>query len=793
MTLTWTAPATGGPVTGYRIWRQTGTAAFTVWGDALLGSTLSFTDYFLTAETAYQYRVQALSAAGAGPRTAAVSITTAETPVAPGAPTDLTAAPGIDSQMQLSWTAPLDTGTAELDGYYIERSPDAEPREWRVVAYDTASTDLTWTDSGLEADTVYHYRVSARSDAGVGDPAAAAEGRTRPQLALLATASYPLTAHAWPELAAPVTHTWDAPDAAIQLDIVGQGSGPEGWWRGLRFGEAARGPYWLPAIAVTVTGATTDLPQAAGVPGALRASATHDRVSLSWSAPPTGGPVSGYRVWRQSGGADFVVLGSDLAAAVLTHTDLDVTISTAYQYRLQALSAAGAGAGARTAAVSITTLAAPAEPGVPTDLTANPTADSQMALAWTAAAGGNAATGYRIERAADMLPRVWTEVVAESGTIDTAWADSGLAASTVYHYQVTGRNAAGLGLPSGAATGTTRPQLALLATAPYPLTAHQWPEPAAPVTHTWDAHAAAIQLDVVGQVSGPDGWYRALRFGEGASGPYWLPASAVTVTGAPSDLAPAPGVPGDLAAPVATHASVTLTWTAPTTGGPVTGYRLWRQTGAAEFAVLGSELAAATLTHTDSTVATGSSYQYRLQARSAAGYGARTAALTAAVTAPPVAPADLTYVAAAQVGATTVQLGWDSVAGASGYDVEIRQSWYAADHAAARVRLPMSGTFTLRTGADSTVAVTVLRTGPPGGADGVAGQLQLLGPVRARHQCRRRLRLGRDVCVQRCRAPVAPAADRSARPAQCGGHGGPELGGRDGRQRLPGLLRLSGR
>ena len=61
------------------------------------------------------------------------------------------------------------------------------------------------------------------------------------------------------------------------------------------------------------------------------------------------------------------------------------------------------------AAVTVTgsTTAVPAAPGAPGALTAAPTADSQMQLSWQAAATGSAATGYRIERSADVDPRVW--------------------------------------------------------------------------------------------------------------------------------------------------------------------------------------------------------------------------------------------------------------------------------------------------------------------------------------------------------------------------------------------------
>ena len=310
----------------------------------------------------------------------------------------------------------------------------------------------------------------------------------------------------------------------------------------------------------------------------------------------------------------------------------------------------------------------------------------------------------------DATPLVWIEVLADTGTLDLTWADSGLAAATTYHYQVSARNAVGLSDPAAAAQGTTRPQLTLLATATYPLSAHQWPAATAPVTHTWAAHDAAIKLDLVAQGAGGGGWYHGLRFGQAARGPYWLPANAVIVSGTTTALPQTPGAPGDLQTSNL-QGQVTLTWTAPPTGGTVTGYRLWRQTGEAAWTGLGSELSAATRTYTDSTVTAGTTYQYRLQARAAAGYGVRTAAVTAAVTAAPVAPAPPAYFGVAQIAATTAQLFWDPVAGATGYDVELRQAWYAADHAAARVRLPRVGTVTLRTGADRTVELTVLRTG----------------------------------------------------------------------------------
>ena len=639
---------------------------------------------------------------------ARVLLTPTAPSVVPETPTDLAATPSADSQMALSWTAPA-TGTA-VAGYRIERAVAAATLNWTVVEADTGNTDVTWSDSGLAAATTYHYRVTARSVVALGEPSAAAEGTTRPQLALLATAAYPLAARAWPLATAPATHTWQAHDTTVKLDVVARDAGGN-WYRVLRFGERIRNVYWLPAAAVTVTGATAALPQAPGAPGDLAPpTATHETVTLTWSAPTTGGTVTGYRVWRQTGEEAFTIPGEDLAADVLTHTDTTVADSTAYQYRVQAVSAAGAGV--RTPAVAVTTAATPREPGVPTAVTAAPGTDSPMVLTWTAPvdAGTQPVTGYRIERAAAATTPDWVEVASDTGTTDLTWSDSGLAAATMYHYRVRAHNAVGVGDPSAATSGTTRPQAALLATATYPLTAHPWPAATAPVSHTWSAHDASVQLEVAGQGAGGGGWYRVLRFGQGAGGPYWLPAAAVTVTGATANLPQVPGTPGDLRT-TDLQGRVVLAWSAPTTGGTVTGYRLWRQTGEAAWVVLGDVLAADVLTHTDTGVTAGTTYRYRLQAQSAVGYGVRTAALSAVVAAPPVPPAVPAYAGAAQVAATTAQLFWDPVAAATGYEVEIRQSWHAADHAEARVRLPRTGTFTLQTGDATTATVTVARTG----------------------------------------------------------------------------------
>ena len=340
--LDWDAPSAGGTVTGYRVQRKIGGGSWSTLA-ADTGSAVSFyVDRDVQAGTTYRYRVAAHNHGVLGDWSSARSITTAAAPTIPGQPTGLTVSPGTESRLQLSWTAPADTGGG-ITGYRVERSPDETPRVWAVIEADTGSAAANWGDTDVAADTVYHYRVSARNSAGVGTSSMEAEGRTRPRLRLDGLVPYPLKAHAEPRAESAVTTTLAFFLPERTYDLVGQVPGTNGWWRVLLFGQTAQGPFWLPAAAGTVAGNTAALPQPPGAPQAFTATLANNQVTLGWEAPAMGGTVTGYRLWRQEGDGAFARLGSDLAATVLAHTDASVQTGRVYRYRLQAQSAAGWG------------------------------------------------------------------------------------------------------------------------------------------------------------------------------------------------------------------------------------------------------------------------------------------------------------------------------------------------------------------------------------------------------------------------------------------------------------------
>jgi len=78
----------------------------------------------------------------------------------PGAPSGLGAAPASSSEIGLSWT----DGSSSEDGFELQRSPDGE--SWATIAGSLAANSTSYTDSGLQADTEYRYRIRAFNGSG---------------------------------------------------------------------------------------------------------------------------------------------------------------------------------------------------------------------------------------------------------------------------------------------------------------------------------------------------------------------------------------------------------------------------------------------------------------------------------------------------------------------------------------------------------------------------------------------------------------------------------------------------
>ena len=94
---------------------------------------------------------------------------------APGAPSNLTATADGRTTINLTWTAPTNTGGADISGYRIEWSADGNA-PWTVLVASRPATSYSHT--GLTAGTTRHYRVSAINSAGTGASSNVADATT---------------------------------------------------------------------------------------------------------------------------------------------------------------------------------------------------------------------------------------------------------------------------------------------------------------------------------------------------------------------------------------------------------------------------------------------------------------------------------------------------------------------------------------------------------------------------------------------------------------------------------------
>jgi fibronectin type 3 domain-containing protein len=138
----------------YRLERKSGAASY-----AVIQNELAFTSYqdgSLTANTRYEYRLRAKSAAGESARVEANATTVAATNPPP-TPSGFNATVVSASQINLSWNTA--TGASS---YVLERKYGSEA--YTVLANPTATSH---SDTGLAANTQYHYRLRSKNASGV--------------------------------------------------------------------------------------------------------------------------------------------------------------------------------------------------------------------------------------------------------------------------------------------------------------------------------------------------------------------------------------------------------------------------------------------------------------------------------------------------------------------------------------------------------------------------------------------------------------------------------------------------
>ncbi len=93
-------------------------------------------------------------------------ITLEECCVEPSSPGTPTITIYSETELDISWTAPVDDGGCEITGYRIQRRTGGG--SWSTIVADTGNTATTYSDSGLSQNTNYYYRIAAINSEGVG-------------------------------------------------------------------------------------------------------------------------------------------------------------------------------------------------------------------------------------------------------------------------------------------------------------------------------------------------------------------------------------------------------------------------------------------------------------------------------------------------------------------------------------------------------------------------------------------------------------------------------------------------
>ena len=342
--LSWTAPAEVGntPIMGYRIESSaTGSSSWAVLTANTGMTATSYTDTSLMSGMTRHYRVAAINSAGHGTASESDSATT---PVLPGAPMGLTATATGRTQIDLSWTAPGETGDANITGYQIESSADGSDGSWMDLVANTGSAATTYTDRGLDPETTKHYRVSAISSVGTGPVSNVDQATTEALMVpgaptgLTATADGPME----------INLSWSAPTETGGADIMGyrietSTDGNDPWMMlvesnaGTSYADTNLMPgmtrhYRVAAINSVGHGTASEsdsatTPVLPGAPMGLTATATgRTQIDLSWTAPGETGDanITGYQIESSADGSDgsWMDLVANTGSTATTYTDI---------------------------------------------------------------------------------------------------------------------------------------------------------------------------------------------------------------------------------------------------------------------------------------------------------------------------------------------------------------------------------------------------------------------------------------------------------------------------------------
>ena len=421
-------------------------------------------------------------------------------PVAPDAPTNLTATADGQTEIDLSWTAPANNGGTAITGYKIEVSPDGVSTNWSELAANTGATGTTYSQTGLSAGDTRYYRVSAINLKGAGSASNVANATTE---AAVPDAPTNLTATADGQTA--IDLSWTAPANDNGAAITGykievSSDGGTSWSddpadtgdTGTTYshtGLAAESTRHYRVSAINSKGAS--LPSNVANATTDAAPPVNEVWSATLNVKSLGFGILGCSNGSSGQCSDDEVLVDEhefnhdstdyaITQIVLRPTTKNLEIHFAPNlagatrrlifnvgtdaFHFTAGNTAdhsrriwtGSGLSWSSGDSIQLSLTEGGPPNPPTGLKASAQSSTQIDLDWTAPGqdGGAAISGYRIEVSTDGGTS-WSNVVANTGDAATEYSDMGLAPGSARTYRVYAINSNGEGLASNLASAIT--------------------------------------------------------------------------------------------------------------------------------------------------------------------------------------------------------------------------------------------------------------------------------------------------------------------------------------------------
>ena len=338
----------------------------------------------------------------------------------PGAPTGLNATAGLPTppdgttKVDLSWTAPTNTGGSAITGHRIERSANGTSG-WTNLVANTGNTNTMYSDTGLASETTRHYRVSAINSSGEGSPSDTAEATTADIVAPMTTGAYVYQAK---------EQTATGPE--IETHIA------------LGFDEDLAGSSFPERNDFTVT--------ADGVPfsgGTIRRFTTAG-IAFFWALskrPPVRRGQSVVIRYTAPAATDMNAIQDSSSNRTASFTTGEDGLPTVEVDRVIAIAMV---------------------PSEPTNVGTEATSSTAIRVTWHAPVdnGGRLITGYKVEScdtACDTATATWTTRVANSANKDTAYTDSTVPAAGTRWYRVSAINSVGTSAASDPVMGMGSP------------------------------------------------------------------------------------------------------------------------------------------------------------------------------------------------------------------------------------------------------------------------------------------------------------------------------------------------